>query len=231
MAGRFGSPLRRVASCESTQALLGPDDAEGAAAVADEQTAGRGRLGRTWAAPPGTALLCSVLLRPPAGRKIAQLSLIGGLAAAQTVEAALGRPAQLKWPNDVLVDGLKVAGVLAEARDGIVVLGIGLNVNQTAAQLPHDARLPAASLRSLDGVERDRDALLADLLEWLEAVYDAWLAGGLRALHGELSSRDALAGRAVRVDGRDGRALGIDEEGRLVLDSGPVESGEVSLLS
>ena len=227
----LGSPLHRVVSCESTQLLLGPDDPEGAVAVADFQTAGRGRLGRAWTAPPGTALLCSVLLRPPAGSRIAQLSLVGGLAAAQTVEDALGRPAQLKWPNDVLVDGLKVAGVLAEARDGVVVVGIGLNVNQTAAELPADARIPAASLRSLDGAERDREALLADLLARLGAAYVSWLRGGLAALHGELVSRDALAGRAVTVDGRSGRALGIDSEGRLVLDSGPVESGEVTLVS
>ena len=227
----FGSPLRRVASCESTQLLLGPDDPEGAVAVTDFQTAGRGRLGRVWAAPPGTALLCSVLLRPPAGSRIAQLSLVGGLATAQTVEAALGHAAQLKWPNDVLVDGLKVAGVLAEAREGVVVVGVGLNVNQTAAELPADARIRAASLRSLDGVERDRDPLLAGLLERLEAAYDSWLGGGLTGLHAEIASRDALAGRTVSVDGRSGRALGIDTEGRLVLDSGPVESGEVTLVS
>ena len=227
----FGSPLIRVASCESTQLLLGPGDPEGAVAVTDFQTAGRGRLGRVWAAPPGTALLCSVLLRPPAGSRIAQLSLVGGLAAAQTVESTLGRPARVKWPNDVLVDGQKVAGVLAEARDGIVVVGIGLNVNQTAAELPADARVPATSLRILDGAERDRDALLAALLERLETAYGSWLDGGLAALHGELVSRDALAGRRVSIDGRPARALGIDAEGRLVLDSGPVESGEVTLVA
>lgn len=227
----FGSPLHRVASCESTQQLLGPDDPEGAVAVADFQSAGRGRLGRRWTAPPGTALLCSVLLRPPPESRIAQLSLVGGLATAQTVEVALERPARLKWPNDVLVDGCKVAGLLAEARDGVVVLGVGLNVNQTTAELPADARIPAASLRTIDGAERDRDVLLALLLERLEAAYGSWLACGLQALHGELASRDALAGRAVSVDGRSGRALGIDTEGRLVLDSGPVESGEVTLVS
>ncbi len=227
----FGSPLRRVASCESTQLLLGPGDPEGAVAVAGFQTAGRGRLGRVWTAPPGTALLCSVLLRPPAGTSIAQLSLVGGLAAAQAVEELLGRPAQLKWPNDVLVDGLKVAGVLAEARDGIVVVGVGLNVKQTAAELPADARVPAASLRSLDGVERDLDLVLTALLERLEAAYGSWLGSGLGALHAEIASRDALAGRAVTVDGRGARALGIDAGGLLVLDSGPVASGEVTLVS
>jgi BirA family biotin operon repressor/biotin-[acetyl-CoA-carboxylase] ligase len=227
----FGSPIHRVASCESTQLLLGPDDPEGAVALADFQSSGRGRLGRRWTAPPGTALLCSVLLRPPPESRIAQLSLVGGLATAQTVETALARPAQLKWPNDVLVDGCKVAGLLAEARDGVVVLGVGLNVNQTAAELPADARIPAASLRTIDDVERDRDVLLALLLERLEVAYGSWLAGGLQALHGELAARDALAGRAVSVDGRSGQALGIDPEGRLILDSGPVESGEVTLVS
>jgi BirA family transcriptional regulator, biotin operon repressor / biotin---[acetyl-CoA-carboxylase] ligase len=226
----FGRPLRRVASCESTQSLLGPADPEGAVAVAEFQTAGRGRLGRAWTAPAGTALLCSVLLRPPAGSRIAQLSLVGGLAAAEAVEEALGRAAQLKWPNDVLVDGLKVAGVLAEAREGIVVLGVGVNVNQTAAELPAEARIPPASLRSLDGVERDLDALLAALLARLEAAYGSWLTGGLPALHAEIAARDMLAGRAVTVGGRSGRALGIDEDGRLRLDSGPVESGEITLV-
>jgi BirA family transcriptional regulator, biotin operon repressor / biotin---[acetyl-CoA-carboxylase] ligase len=226
----FGSPLRRVASCESTQLLLGPDDPEGAVAVTDFQTAGRGRLGRGWTAPPGTALLCSVLLRPPSHRRIAQLSLVGGLATAQTVEAALGRPARLKWPNDVLVDGRKVAGVLAEARDGVVVVGVGLNVNQTAAELPAEARIPATSLRSVDGAERDRDTLLVALLERLETAYRAWLDGGLAPLHAEIVSRDALAGLDVSVDGRGARALGIDAEGRLLLDSGPVESGEVTVV-
>ena len=230
MSGRLGSPIQRVERCESTQLLLGAADPEGAVAVADVQTAGRGRLGRAWVAPPGTALLCSVLLRPPAGSRIAQLSLVGGLAAAQTVEAALGRAAQLKWPNDVLVDGLKVAGVLAEARDGVVVLGIGLNVNQAAGELPPEPRVAAASLRTLDGATRDRDAILEALLDRLEAAYDAWLAGGLPALHRELAARDALAGRVVGIDGRRERALGIDEEGRLLLESGAVESGEIALV-
>ena len=131
----------------------------------------------------------------------------------------------------MLVDGIKVAGVFAERRDGVVVLGVGLNVNQGAAELPAGTRIPAASLLTIDGTTRDRDALLAALLAKVEDAYDSWLGGGLASLHGELASRDALAGRAVTVDGRRGRALGIDAEGRLVLDSGPVESGEVTLVS
>src|SRR5581483_11583083 len=128
------------------------------------QTAGRGRLGRRWTAPAGSSLMTSILLRPPPSSPIAQLSLVAGLATAETVEQALDLSVQIKWPNDVMVDRRKVAGVLAEARDDVVVLGIGINVNQTAGELPADARLPVASLRTVDGVVRERAPLLADLI-------------------------------------------------------------------
>ncbi|HST24680.1 MAG TPA: biotin--[acetyl-CoA-carboxylase] ligase [Gaiellaceae bacterium] len=229
LRGRFGRPFRWVYEAESTQALLGPDDPEGALAVAELQTAGRGRLGRAWTAPAGTAITASLLLRPPESAPIQQLSLVGGLAVAETVEAALDLSAQIKWPNDVMVDRRKVAGLLAEARDGIVVLGIGLNVNQTRAELPADARVPAASLRTVDGIERDRAPLLADLLARLESHYDAWVAGGLDAVFDGIGSRDFLRGRRISVDGRDGVAGGLDRDGRLLVDGVAVSSGDVSL--
>jgi BirA family biotin operon repressor/biotin-[acetyl-CoA-carboxylase] ligase len=229
--GRFGRPYLYRESCESSQLLLALDAPEGAAAVCEEQTVGRGRLGRGWDAPARTAILCSVLLRPPEGRRAAELSLVGGMAAADAVEQALGLAAQIKWPNDVMVNRYKVAGVLAEARDGAVMLGIGLNVNQTRSELPAAARAPAASLRTIDGVRRDRSAVLADLLAWLERAYDSWLAGGLDALYGSLGARDFLRGRRVAVNGAAGVAVGIDRSGRLELDLGGerrfVESGEV----
>ena len=171
-----------------------------------------------------------MLLRPPGGAPIQQLSLVGGLAVAETVEEALDLSAQIKWPNDVMVNRSKVAGVLAEARDGIVVLGIGLNVNQTREQLPEDARVPAASLRTVDGVERDRAPLLADLLTRLEAHYDAWVAGGLDAVFDGIGSRDFLRGRRVSVDGLEGVGGGLDRAGRLIVDGRPVESGEVEFV-
>jgi len=229
LRGRLGRPYRYVEEIESTQGLLGPDDPEGAVAVADHQTAGRGRLGRRWTAPSGTAITVSVLLRPPLGSPVQQLSLVAGLAVAETVEDALQLSAQIKWPNDVMVNRRKVAGILAEARDGIVVLGIGLNVNQTRDQLPDDARVPPASLRTVDGEERDRTPLLADLLARLEQHYDAWTAGGLDAVFDGIGSRDFLRGRRVSVDGHDGVAGGLDRQGRLLVDGRPVESGEVVL--
>ena len=230
LRGRFGRPYRHVGETESTQALLGPDDPEGAVAVAEHQTAGRGRLGRRWEAPVGAAITASVLLRPRAGSAIQQLSLVAGLAVAETVEDALQLSAQLKWPNDVMVDRRKVAGILAEARDGIVVLGIGLNVNQTRGQLPEDVSVPAASLRTVDGEERDRAPLLADLLARLELHYDAWVAGGLDAVYDGIGSRDFLRGRRIRVDEAEGVAGGLDRAGRLLVDGRPVESGEVELV-
>lgn len=216
LRGRFGSPYLYAPSCESTQRLLGGDLPEGAVAVCEEQTAGRGRLGRAWEAPAATSILCSVLLRPPAGRP-AELSLLGGLAAAATVERALARPCAVKWPNDVLVEARKVAGVLGELRGETVVLGIGLNVNQRAAELPAAPRTPAASLFALDGVYRPRAPLLADLVGELEERYARWLGEGLGAFAAELEARDFLRGRRVTVDGLRGVADGIAADGRLVL--------------
>jgi BirA family transcriptional regulator, biotin operon repressor / biotin---[acetyl-CoA-carboxylase] ligase len=227
----IGFPRRHVEETESTQLLLGPDDPEGAIATADHQTGGRGRRGRSWVEAPGTSVLVSVLLRPPPEREAPQLSLVGGLAAAMAVEEALGLAAQIKWPNDVMVDRRKVAGVLAEAREGVVVLGIGINVNQTREQLPADARVAPASLRTVDGVERDREQVLALLLAHLDRLYAAWREGGLDAVYDDLGARDFLRGRRVTVDGVAGTAEMIERDGRLAVktESGRVlvESGEV----
>ena len=232
LSGRFGRPYLYEATCESTQLLLDPALPEGAAAVCDEQTAGRGRLGRRWQAPAGTAVLCSVLLRPPAERRSAELSLVGGMAAADAAERALGLTAQIKWPNDVMVNRRKVAGALAEARDGAVVLGIGLNVNQPREQLPSDPRTPAASLLTIDGVRRERAPILATLLARLELHYDRWRERGIDGLYDTLGARDFLRGRRVSVNGTSGYAIGIDRRGRLEIDAGGermlVESGEIS---
>jgi BirA family transcriptional regulator, biotin operon repressor / biotin---[acetyl-CoA-carboxylase] ligase len=227
----IGTPRRHVEECESTQLLLGPDDPEGAVATTDHQTGGRGRRGRSWVEAPGTSVLVSVLLRPPPERSSPQLSLLGGLAAAMAAEDALGLAAQIKWPNDVMVDRRKVAGVLAEARDGVVVLGLGVNVNQTREQLPADARVPAASLRTVDGRERDREQVLAGLLAHLDRLYASWREGGLDAVYEDLGARDFLRGRRVTVDGVAGTAQMIARDGRLQIAtaSGPLllESGEV----
>jgi BirA family transcriptional regulator, biotin operon repressor / biotin---[acetyl-CoA-carboxylase] ligase len=176
LRGRLGQPYRFVARTASTQRLLGEADPEGAVAVADEQTEGRGRLGRQWLAPAGTSLLVSVLLRPdvePA--RLPELSLVAGRACAAAIAEVAGLETEVKLPNDVLVRGRKVAGILAEASEGRVVLGIGVNVSQAAGELPADARTPATSLLLETGRKVDRAELLVALLDRLERRYDEWL--------------------------------------------------------
>jgi BirA family biotin operon repressor/biotin-[acetyl-CoA-carboxylase] ligase len=236
LRGRFGTPYLYEPECASTQLLLiGSDLPEGAVVATDHQTAGRGRVGRSWVAPPGTALLTSILLRPPGARHLPELSLVAALATAEAVEAATGLAAQVKWPNDVMVNRRKVAGILSELSGGVVVVGIGINVNQTRDELPPDATTPAASLRTLTGTTYDRAALLGLLLWELERRYDAWRAAGLDALYDDLGARDFLRGRRVDLDGTPGTAIQVRRDGRLEVavdgeGTRVVESGEVAFV-
>jgi BirA family biotin operon repressor/biotin-[acetyl-CoA-carboxylase] ligase len=231
LRGRFGRPYLYLEQCETTQRLLDAAQPEGAVAVCEEQTAGRGRMGRRWEAPACSSILVSVLLRPPDERRAAELTLVAGVATAVVVERATGLAAQLKWPNDVMLDRRKIAGGLAELKDGAVVLGIGLNVNQTPEQLPQETKAAAGSLRSVTGREYERGPILVDLLLELELRYDTWRDGGLDALYEDLGARDFLRGRRVTVGGVEGTAQMIARDGRLAVEteSGPVlvESGEV----
>ena len=177
LRGRFGRPYEYVASTPSTQLLLPPEAPEGALVVAGEQTSGRGRLGRRWFAPAGTSLLCSLQLRPAVpSERLPELTGVAARACAETIAALTGLEPALKFPNDVLVGGRKVAGILAEAREERVVLGVGVNVNVPAAELPQEVDLPATSLLVETGRELDRAELLVELLERLERGYDAWLS-------------------------------------------------------
>jgi BirA family biotin operon repressor/biotin-[acetyl-CoA-carboxylase] ligase len=233
LRGRFGTPYLYEAECESTQLLLaGSELPEGAVAVADHQTGGRGRLGRRWEEAPGTGVLVSIVLHPPPDRHLPELSLVTALATAEAVEAATGLTAQVKWPNDVMLNRRKVAGIISELADGVVVAGIGVNVNQTREQLPADAPTPPASLRTATGAEHDRAALLGSLLFRLERAYDGWRTGGLAALYEELAPRDFLRGRRITVDGEEATAHMILRDGRLEVETSSgelraLESGEV----
>jgi BirA family transcriptional regulator, biotin operon repressor / biotin---[acetyl-CoA-carboxylase] ligase len=232
LTGRFGRPYLYERSCESTQQLLEPGLPEGAVAACDVQTKGRGRLGREWEAPPGAAILCSVVLKPPGERSTAQLSLVAGIAVAEAVEQALGLAVQIKWPNDVMVNRRKVAGILAEASGDTAILGIGLNVNQRVEELPTETRVAAASLYTTDGVRRPRAPILADLLGELEHAYDRWRERGLGGLYDTLGARDFLRGRRIFLDGQEGVGIAIERDGRLAVEIGGerrlVESGEVT---
>jgi BirA family biotin operon repressor/biotin-[acetyl-CoA-carboxylase] ligase len=178
LRGRLGRRYSYVESTPSTQLLVPAEAPEGTLVVAGEQTEGRGRLGRRWLAPPGTSLLCSLQLRPPVpGERLSELTGVAARACAAAIASVTGLEPKLKFPNDVLLGERKVAGVLAEAREDRVVLGIGVNVNVTEAQLPQEVDRPATSLLVETGRELDRAELLAELLERLERGYDEWVSG------------------------------------------------------
>ena len=158
LRGSYGREFHYAEEVATTQRMLPPDAGHGALALAEHQTEGRGRLGRTWVDEPGTGLLFSVVLHPPP--PVAAWPALT-LVAAEAVAGAIGPGAAIKHPNDVLVEGRKVAGILAEAQER-VVLGIGINVGETA--------WPGAG-----AIEADRLALLVDVLERLERGYDSWL--------------------------------------------------------
>jgi BirA family biotin operon repressor/biotin-[acetyl-CoA-carboxylase] ligase len=174
LRGRFGRPYTFVPRCASTQRLL--DGApEGAVAATDEQTEGRGRLGRSWHAPAGSSILFSIVLVPAVPpERLPELTVVAGEAVAEAIAAETGLLPTIKLPNDVLVDGRKIAGVLAETSEGRVVLGIGINVSQQAEELPARPEHPATSL-ALKGAAVERAVLLATVLERLEQRYNAWV--------------------------------------------------------
>jgi BirA family biotin operon repressor/biotin-[acetyl-CoA-carboxylase] ligase len=217
---------------------------EGTIVIAETQTQGRGRLGRQWHSPPGVNLYCTIVLRPalpPA--VVSQLALVAGVAVADAVRAATGADARVKWPNDVLVDGRKVAGILTEMegeveRVAFVLVGIGVNVNLDAAALPAEIATTATSLRAVTGHVVDRVGFAARLLAAVEARYGQFVAGGFPAIRPAFDATAFLTGREVRVSGPDavvqGRVLGVDDEGALRLEQPGgavlrVLAGEVTL--
>ena len=232
-ATRFGD-VRWFAEIDSTnrwvleQARAGAP--EGLVAVADHQTAGRGRLGRTWTAPPGGSLLASILLRPDLPPDSLHLVTAAvALSAADACRAVAGVEPELKWPNDLLVGGRKLAGVLAEADlagagaggGAVVVAGIGLNVNWPGP-LPEELQATATSLDRAAGREVDREALLVELLVGVEGRY-AGLSQerGRAGLASEYRARCTTIGRVVRVDLADesftGTACDVTDGGQLLV--------------
>jgi BirA family biotin operon repressor/biotin-[acetyl-CoA-carboxylase] ligase len=217
--GRPRLHLRRVGSTnERARALAAAGAPHGTVVTAGEQSAGRGRQGRTWTAPAGRALLMSVVLRDPP----VLLPLVAAVATAD----ALASRAMIKWPNDVLLDGRKVAGILAEGRFGErwAVLGVGVNVALREDELPERA-----------GTLGLEPAAVEDVLVALLAALERRLGQPDAEVLRDWRERDALWGRAVRWRGGYGRAEGIDDAGRLLVappDGGLValDAGEVHLV-
>jgi BirA family transcriptional regulator, biotin operon repressor / biotin---[acetyl-CoA-carboxylase] ligase len=221
--GRLSGPLRAYRSAESTQALARAwADAgapEGAVVLADYQTAGRGQRGRPWTAPPGTALLFSVVLRPrlPVIRW-PQIPLAAGCAVAESLETVAPCAAWLKWPNDVLVAGRKLAGILAEgvaSTPPLVILGIGVNVSQRETDWAPDLAGSARSLESL-GAPVSRETLLTTLLAHLDTWYGSLLEVGFEPVRSAWRRRGLLGTRLDLTDG-EGTSVDLGPGGELVV--------------
>jgi BirA family biotin operon repressor/biotin-[acetyl-CoA-carboxylase] ligase len=222
--GSLGRPRLHLRLTDSTNArareLAASGAPHGTLVTAREQTAGRGRQGRTWTAPPGRALLCSLVVRDPPRL----LPLLTGVA----VASVAGPEAVLKWPNDVLLGGRKVAGILVEGRpaERWAVIGIGLNVAVGPDDFPPELKATAGTLGlEPSAIEPTLAALLHELERWLRAP-ETEVLDAVRA-------RDALLDRPVRWAAGEGRGAGIDGDGRLLVRSGEkttaLDAGEVHL--
>ncbi len=209
---------------------------EGLVVFADLQTSGRGRAGRRWEAPPGTAVTFSLLWRPPGGPDhLSTLPLVAGLAIAVAVEAVGGPRVEIKWPNDCLVGGRKLGGVLAERVVGgappAVVLGVGCNVSW--AGIPHRDRPKAdATALDLEGWAGSRGELAAEILASLHRHYLIWREGGFANLRPQWLDRAAWVGEGVVV-GMEGGPVrgtyrGVDESGMLLLETCPGQTVQVA---
>lgn len=198
----------RCSSTNTITAAAGDTGApEGLLVLADEQTAGRGRHGRTWTAPAGTSLLFSLLLRPSV-RDAAPtlLPLLAGMVLAETVSRHLPEhEVALKWPNDLLVNGRKAAGVLAEASQGAVVIGVGVNIDWRGVETPAELE-QATSLAAVAGHDVDRWRVLAGFIGMFSQRYDQWQQLPAAFLDG-YRQRCATLGQQVRVHHRDGTSL------------------------
>jgi len=197
----------------------------GTTVTADEQTAGRGRQGRTWVAPPGSALLLSVLLRD-LGKAQAHLPLAAALAVCEACERVAPVSCRIKWPNDVWIDRRKVAGILIEGRpqEGWAVLGVGVNVSTREGDFPPELRDVATSIAA--AVNSANAPALDELLQAVTEALDARLADKPKAIVAAWRERDALEGRKVQWQSGEGVAEGINEDGALVVRT---PSGRVSL--
>ena len=229
--------LERVDSTQTTAFALAADGAEDrTVVVADYQASGRGRRGRAWEAPPGQSLLCTILVRPRlAPPQWPAYSLVAAVAVAETLARTAALAARLKWPNDVLIAGRKIAGILLESRvvgdtsTAVIAIGIGINLAQRAFPAALAARATSIAIEA--GRTVARDATLGALLE----AFDGWRARlegeGMAPVRARWLALADTIGRRVSIDGVSGVAVDLDPDGALVLEDGGrrhrVVAGEV----
>ena len=228
--GALWTQIDVLAETPSTNAVVAAaaagGQAEGLVVAAEYQSSGRGRLGRTWTTPPRSALLMSVLLRPVTveAARWPWLGLLVPLAVAAAVRSVAEVPAQVKWPNDVLVEDRKLAGILLERIEGpAAVVGIGLNVTLRESEKPHEA---ATSLELEKAATTDRATVMSAVLRELASRYQAWVdaKGDPSVVLPEYRELSATLGRAVRVELPDGTflegiACDLADDGRLIVDT------------
>lgn len=230
LAGFFVEVLDETASTNAVCADRARDGApEWTVIVAEHQTAGRGRLDRSWELPPRAGLAFSVLVRPPVSPvRWGWLSLVTGLAVAE----AIGPAAAVKWPNDVLIEDRKVCGILSELVTAgsatAAVIGIGINVTLTAEELP----VPTATSLAIEGISSSRTALLTSVLLRLRHRIGDLATFTEAELIDAYAARSATIGRSVEVSMPDGSVIsgvvdGVDGDGRLVVDGQAVSAGDV----
>jgi BirA family transcriptional regulator, biotin operon repressor / biotin---[acetyl-CoA-carboxylase] ligase len=243
-SGPLGGPIVHLdvtgSSNDHARRLAQAGAPAGTVVVAEQQTAGRGRQGRTWIAPRGRALTLSIVLRPQV-EQLAMLPLASAVAVCEACEQAAAVRCAIKWPNDVLADGKKLAGILIESRpqERWAVIGIGLNVDTPAQEFGAELDSIATSLRIAAGESVSRERVLDTLLDSLAKRVGSGKPESGDALLAAYRERDALIDRDVRwTSGSqtlEGRAAGIDEQGNLVVfttegERCTLDAGEVHLL-
>lgn len=234
---RIGTKVLVYESTESTNDIAWQYSVEsgydGLSVFSEYQRSGRGRMGRTWSAPRGSSILCSVLLKDERQVPSAWLTLLAGLATAISLEKQTGLRIGIHWPNDVIIAGRKIAGTIVESRSNTggtdYVIGVGINCGQREQDFPDELRATATSVREATGCEIDRLSLAQELLRQL----DYWIAivkdEGVSILHREWSTRCSDIGRRITVSSDrqsfSGRVVDVDPEQGLLLqlDSGPVK--------
>lgn len=239
--------LKQTGSTNADAFRLAEDGAaEGTVVISDAQAAGKGRRGRTWVSPDGVNLYCSVILRPAImPHEAPQLTFLSAVAVARAISVTTCLKPEIKWPNDLLVGGKKVAGLLNEMSaetDGInfVILGIGVNLNMTAGQFPDDLRHPATSLLIESGVPVERSRFAAIMLNELDRLYAGFLASGFAPVREEWQRLCNAAGRNMVVSDAGaeitrGMFAGIDTDGALLVKTGEgrierILSGDVRVI-
>jgi len=219
-----GAAMRAARSTESERLLF----------IAEDQSLGRGRAGRSWLAAPGKSLLFSLLLRPP--REVEGITPLLAIAAVRALGELCGG-ARVKWPNDIYIGVRKAAGILAESKGGMVVLGMGLNVNESIEDFPPELRGTATSLRIESGRSHARGEILVRILNELDDCYDLWCESGLSPFVEDLERRMLFIGERVMLEsGREriaGVMRGLTGDGHLRLEVEGRErvfaSGDLSL--